>query len=173
MEMVLSVEQHTKCVGWECREKEQKHSQREHWIKCFNSKHSKHFWTEVLPCALSSPSSQKVCSQVWPETQNVHSITDQISDVLHFHSEETCGNPQLEVSDSYNAITEKCMIVSLALLLIQLTHILVCANSKNVICIHYISQQTADNLAGQELVAISWCNDAARQLVYSHIIPLT
>lgn len=89
-----------------------------------------------------------------------------------FHSEETCGNPQLEVSDFYNLITEKHMIVSLAVLLIQLTHILVCANSKDVIYIHYISQQTADNLAGQELVTISWCNDAARQLVYSHVTPL-
>jgi len=90
-----------------------------------------------------------------------------------FHSEETCGNPYLEVSDSYNPITEKCTIVSLALSLIQLTHILVCANSKDVIYIHCISQQTADNLAGQELVTISWCNDAAHQLVYSHITPLS
>lgn len=89
-----------------------------------------------------------------------------------FHSEETCGNPQLEVSHSYNPVTGKCMIVSPAVLLIQLTYILGCANSKDVIYIHYISQQTADNLAGQELVATSWCNDVAHQLVYSHLSPL-
>lgn len=71
-----------------------------------------------------------------------------------------------------NPVMKKCMIVSPAVLLIQLTHILVCANSKDVIYIHYISQQTAGNLAGQELVTTSWCNDAAHQLVYSHLSPL-
>lgn len=162
MERVLSVEQYTKCVGWAWREKEQKHSQRQHWIKCFNSNNPKHFWTEVLPFASSCGQRPKmyIQSQTKPLMSSI------------FHSEETCGNPQLLVSDVYNPITEKCVIVSLAVLLIELTHILVCANSKDVVYIHYISQQTADNLEGQELVTISWCNDAAHQLVYSYITPL-
>lgn len=67
---------------------------------------------------------------------------------------------------------KECMIVSLAVLLIQLTHTHLCANSKDVKYIHCISQQIAENLAGQELVTISWCNDAACQLVYSYITTL-
>lgn len=172
MERVLSVVHHTKCVGWACREKEQKYRRTElTFNSVFQFQPFKIFlnWGSSL-CIVFSP--QMVCSWVWPDTQNVYSITDQTSDVLLFPFWGNCGNPQLEVSHSYNPVTGKCMIVSPAVLLIQLTHILGCANSKDVMYIHYISQQTADNLAGQELVATSWCNGVAHQLVYSHLSPL-